>query len=167
MRFSYKYIIISFGISIMIALLVYCYFPFYNVLGAEKALEGLLLLSSISLGFYGASLTILASIINTNVLREIIDDKEEKRELLIVLFITLVSGFLTVIVTIVYQVLLSHENNYISLINSVWFFTVSLFLSMKILFVLIIFMVLFNNRDDENKKRLKTDDVYNPTINDN
>lgn len=162
MSFSYKYIIFTILLSIIFSILVFCYFPFYNIVGAEKSLDGLLLLSSISLGFFSASLTVLASIMNTKVLKEIMNDEEEKKELMIVLSLTLLIGFLTVIITIVYQVLFTHDGTYIDIINAIWFFFVSLFISMKILFILIIFMILFNNKeDDESDSENK---IYNPRL---
>lgn len=97
MNFSYKFITWSIIISILIAILVYNLFPFYEFKGVEKALDGILLLSSISLGFYGASLSVLASIINTSVIKNIMNDNEERKELLIISSLTLLVGFFTII----------------------------------------------------------------------
>lgn len=160
MNFSYKFITWSIIISILIAILVYNLFPFYEFKGVEKALDGILLLSSISLGFYGASLSVLASIINTSVIKNIMNDNEERKELLIISSLTLLVGFFTIIITIIYQVMHSNEINYLDIINAIWFFTISLFFSMKILYILVIFLILFNNKDNDESGT----DVYSPKL---
>jgi|SRR5690606_748287 len=160
MNFSYKFITWSIIISILIAILVYNLFPFYEFKGVEKALDGILLLSSISLGFYGASLSVLASIINTSVIKNIMNDNEERKELLIISSLTLLVGFFTIIITIIYQVMYSNEINYLDIINAIWFFTISLFFSMKILYILVIFLILFNNKDNDESGT----DVYSPKL---
>ncbi len=160
LTFSYKFLITSFIVSLSLGVLIYIFFPFYDIKGAEKALEGMLLLSSISLGFYGACLSVLASIFHTNVVKEIMRDGEERREFIIISCFTLLIGFFTVISTIVYQVMLANEQYNLNIINSLWFSIVFLFFCMKVLFILIIFMILFNNKDEDGNST----DVYNPKL---
>lgn len=160
LTFSYRFLIISTLISLITGFLVYIFFPFYDYIGADKALEGMLLLSSISLGFYGACLSVLASIFNTKVVKEIMKDNEEKKEFVIISCFTLLTGFFTAIITIIYQVMLSNGQVALDIINSLWFFVILLFFCMKLLFVLMIFMILFNNKDEDDKETK----VYLPNI---
>ncbi|GIO26373.1 hypothetical protein J43TS3_09840 [Ornithinibacillus bavariensis] len=83
-RFSYVFIIVASIVSILLGALVFNFTSFYSFKGFDKALDGVLLFSStsISLGFYGACLSVIASIFNNKVIREIIQEKEEKRNLL-------------------------------------------------------------------------------------
>src|SRR5699024_10400508 len=140
--------------------MIYIFFPFYNINGVEKALEGMLLLSSISLGFYGACLSVLASIFHTNVVKEIMHDEEDRKEFIIISCFTLLIGFFTVISTIVYQVMLSNGQFNLNIINSLWFSIVFLFFCMKVLFILIIFLIFFNNNDED----ANNTDVYSSKL---
>lgn len=159
--FSYKFLIFSFVITIVLGIIIYHFFPFYEIKGAKEALEGILLLSSISLGFYGACLSVLASISNTTVVKEIMQEKEDRKEFVVVSSCTLLVGFLTVISTIIYQVMLSNGKVSLDIINSLWFSIVFLFFCMKLLFILIIFMILFNNKENDKKDERN---VYTPKL---
>lgn len=159
--FSYKFLTVSFFITIVFGFIIYFFFPFYEVKGVNKALEGMLLLSSISLGFYGACLSVLASIFNTKVVKEIMQEKEERKEFIVVSCCTLLVGFLTVISTIIYQVMLSNGKVNLDIMNSLWFSIVLLFFCMKLLFILIIFMILFNNKESNKDDEVN---VYTPEL---
>lgn len=166
LSFTYIFLIVALIVAIIISVLAYYFFPFYEIKGSDKALDGVLLFSSISLGFYGACLSVLASIFNTKVIKEIMGDQEERREFLVVSGLTLLVGFLSVVLTIVYQVLIANDPTNIlllNLFNSIWFLIVILFMSMQILFVLIIFIILFNNKEDESIEN-KQKKVYVPKL---
>lgn len=164
MRFSYSYIYSVCFISIFAGVIVFFYLPLFDFKGFEKALEGVLLLSSISLGFYGACLSVLASIFNTKVVKEIMEDGNYRGEFIVVSTLSLTVGFLTVITTIVYQVLL--ENGSVvtvlmKIINSVWISLFILFSSFSVLFVLITFLIFFKNTEEE-PESVHPGDVQNP-----
>ncbi|MCJ8007271.1 hypothetical protein ACFFF5_07175 [Lederbergia wuyishanensis] len=146
MRLSYLFIIITLLISITIGILVFLYCPLFELQGFDKALEGVLLLTSISLGFYGACLSVLASIFNTKIVKEVMEDSHYRKEFIVISSLALVIGFLTVITTIIYQVMLA--NDYVLLvimkiINALWSSLLILFFSFSTLFVLISFLIFF------------------------
>lgn len=141
-------------ISIIAGLGVYLYLPFFQFKGFEKALEGVLLLSSISLGFYGACLSVLASIFNTKIVREIMKDSNYKKEFIVISTVALMTGFTTVIFTIIYQVLLENGSltfGFMNTLNSLWFGSFLFFISHSILFVLISFLIFFKNTEHEDE----------------
>jgi len=154
MRQSYIFIICAFAFSIVVGAVVFMKVPFFIFNGFEKALEGVLLLTSISLGFYGACLCVLASIFNTKIVKEIMDDGDYRQEFIAVCIVSLLVGFLTAITTIVYQVFL--ENGAVTfavmnIVNSVWIALFVLFLCFSLLFVVITFLIFFKNSDEKGK----------------
>lgn len=163
MQKSYVFILISFIVSALVAFLVYRYTSFYLFVGFDKALEGVLLFSSISLGFYGACLSVIASIFNTKVVKEIMQDTEEKKEFIILVCLTLIIGFLTVTITILYQVFLENggmPNGFYNLLSSLWSGSVTMFISMNVIFILVAFLILFNNKEKKESKNA----VYEPEL---
>ncbi|MDW0113853.1 hypothetical protein QT711_11700 [Sporosarcina saromensis] len=155
MKLSTKTISWFSALSFIVGIGVYLYFPFFGYKGFEKALEGVLLLSSISLGFYGACLSVLASIFNTKIVREIMKDSNYKKEFVVISSMALLTGFITVIITIIYQVLLENGSpsyEFMNILNSIWFVSFLLFISHSILFVLISFIIFFKNTEDEDEE---------------
>jgi hypothetical protein len=162
MTLSYKYLWSALFISVIIGIVVYIWIPLYSFQGVKKALEGVLLLSSISLGFYGACLSVFASIFNTRVVRDLMRDNQYRREFILVSGISLSSGFFTVFTTITYQVLL--ENEGISEIiykitNSIWLALTFMFLFYNVLFVLVSFLIFFSNNDEESSMQVHSGKV--------
>ncbi|MBX4145954.1 hypothetical protein [Paenibacillus lautus] len=152
MNFSKIFMIFAILASIGISIIVYCFFPSYTVTGFEKALDGVLLFSSITLGFYGACLSVLASIFNTKIVKEIMHDQKYRREFVVISGCNLVTGFLTVITTIVYQVMLANKGlpeTPLRLTNSLWSGFVFLYIFLTVLFVTITFMIFLSNSDDQ------------------
>ncbi|MBY0098772.1 hypothetical protein [Mesobacillus maritimus] len=165
MRFSYWFIIITFVLSITISVTGYFYLPIFKFTGFDKALEGILLLSSICLGFYGACLSVLASIFNTKIVREVMNDNNYRSEFIMVSASSLLTGFILVITTIVYQVLL--ENGKVAfiimnLINSLWLFLLFVFLAFSLLFILTSFIIFFQNKDEKDKNLVNPGEITNP-----
>lgn len=162
--------IIALIISIIIANLVYFFTAFYTFIGFDKALEGVMLFSSISLGFYGACLSVIASIFNTKVIKEIMKDNEEKTEFIILVALTLVSGFLTVVITIIYEVFLKNGGmspKFYDLLSATWSGSVIMFISMNFIFVLVSFLILFNNKgdkEDDEREDKDSRETYNPIL---
>lgn len=163
MRVSYIFIVVSLIISAIAASMVFFFTSFYSFKGFDKALEGILLFSSISLGFYGACLSVIASIFNTKVVKEIMKDKGEKKEFVTLVSLTLITGFSTVTLTIVYQVFM--ENGKLpgwsyDLVSAVWTGSVIMFVSMNVIFILVSFLIFFNNKEKEDKK----EPVFEPQL---
>ncbi|MDP1394780.1 hypothetical protein Q8G28_15450 [Lysinibacillus capsici] len=160
MRVSYKLLIGTLIISVIVGNLVYFFTKLYKIDGFDKALEGVLLFSSISLGFYGACMSVIASIFNTKAVKEIMSDKKDKREFIAVVTFTLVSGFLSVFLTIVYRVMLvNYENGgineiYIKILSGFWSFLVLMFVSMNFLFIFISFLIFFSNKEQKTSEEL-------------
>lgn len=157
MSFSYKYIWIALIVSATIGFVVFLWVPLYSFQGFSKALEGVLLISSISLGFYGACLSVFASIFNTKVVRDLMSDNQYRQEFILVSGISLTSGFLTVFTTIFYQVILENKGSsemLYNLVNSLWVVFTFMFLFYNLLFVLVSFLIFFSNTDDENKLKV-------------
>lgn len=150
------------GVSVVIAILVYYFCPFYKLSGFDKGLEGILLFSSISLGFYGACLSVIASIFNTKIVQTILKEKGEKREFSLIVFSTLIIGFVTVFSTIAYRVILASNiwDEHLSLINSLWSFSVMLYVNMNMLFIILSFLIFLNNSEQ------KKENVYVPKLKD-
>lgn len=153
MKTSNKLLILFVSVSVILSVVTYLYLPFYELIGFDKGLEGVLLFSSISLGFYGACLSVLASIFNTKVVQSILEDKDEKKEFSYVIFGTLITGFLTVFLTIAYRVIIASNilTDLLQYINAVWVFFTLCFISMDILFISISFLVFLNNSDKKKK----------------
>ncbi|GAB3801971.1 hypothetical protein [Virgibacillus kimchii] len=148
MSFVYKSLIGVVSLCIIISIITFLWLPFYSFKGFEKALDGVLLLSSIGLGFYGACLSVLASIFNTKAVKEIMNDNEYRKEFIVLSLSTLIISFFTVLTTIVYQVLLENEgfsNFGMGLINAFWVGATSGFIMLNILFILVSFMIFFAN----------------------
>jgi len=165
MRISYIFLLISLKISICVGILSFVFTDFYFIEGFEKALDGVLLFSSISLGFYGACISIIASIFNTKVVKDIMSDKEDKREFIVVVSSTLIIGFLTVISTIVYQVFLANgqiPTMYLKIMNCCWSSLVIMFIFMNAIFIFVSFLVFFNNKEDQSL--IEDKDVYTPQL---
>ncbi|WP_438312203.1 hypothetical protein [Sporosarcina sp. FA9] len=162
MNFSYKYLFITILVSLLSGIFSYFYLPLHKITGIEKALEGILLLSSISLGFYGACLSVFASIFNTPVVKELMNDKEYRKEFLVVASASLISGFLTVSATIVYQVMMANEtlgNSVLRITNSFWIAITLLFLSFNLLFVLVSFLIFFSNTEEAESPNVHNGEV--------
>lgn len=152
MNFTGKFLTIAVLSSIIVSVIVYYIFPSYTVAGFDKALDGVLLFSSITLGFYGACLSVLASIFNTKVVKEIMKDHKYRKDFIAISGFNLVSGFLTVITTIVYQVLLANKEipeTPMRITNSVWSGFCLLYISLTILFVTVTFMIFLSNTDEQ------------------
>ena len=165
MRFSYWFILCALVISFSIAILSSIYFPLFKIMGFAKALDGVLLLSSISLGFYGACLSVLASIFNTKIVKEIMSDGSYRKEFIVISSLALTTGFLTVLSTIVYQVLLLNESAtfvLMNITNFIWISLFILFLSFSLLFVLISFVIFFNNSDVKENDEVHSGTIRNP-----
>ncbi len=148
MTFAYKYLIGSTVISLGIGVLTYFYLPLYSYSGFDKALEGMLLLSSIGLGFYGACLSVLASVFNTKAVKEIMKDDEYRKEFIVLSLSTLLISFITVFTTIFYQVFLENKkinDIVLNVTNSIWVSSIFGFLLLNLLFILMAFMIFFSN----------------------
>lgn len=150
-----KFIIFASLFSLGLALAVYYFLPNYNIQGFEKALDGVLLFSSITLGFYGACLSVLASIFNTKVVKEIMEDSTYRKDFVNISAVNLISGFLTVIITIVYQVMLANKGVpeiTLRITNSLWSGICVLYISLTILFVAVTFMIFLSNKEAQPQK---------------
>ncbi|APC46485.1 hypothetical protein B4065_0148 [Caldibacillus thermoamylovorans] len=166
MRISYKVFGVSLIISVISGVLVYKFTSLYKIDGFDKALESVLQFSSISLGFYGTCMSVLASIFNTKVVKGIMKDKEDRMEFIIIACSTLIIGFLTVITTIVYQVMIENKNVSnlcLDLISSFWSSVCVMFICTIFLFTIISFLIFFNNKDEE----YNSNNVYNPQLKNN
>ncbi|AOH54529.1 hypothetical protein ABE28_009210 [Peribacillus muralis] len=165
MRFSYLFVTIAIVLSLIISTIIYIYLPIFKFEGFEKALDGILLLSSISLGFYGACLSVLASIFNTKMVKEIMNDKNYRAEFIFVSVSALIIGFVLVITTIVYQVLFANGRVSFAImncVNSVWIFLLMIFLSFSFLFVLTAFFIFFKNKDKQEDEQVNSGEIRNP-----
>lgn len=165
MRISYVFLIISSLISTLVSIVVFKYTSFHSFKGFDKALEGVLLFSSISLGFYGACLSVIASIFNTRVVKEIMNDKEDKKEFVILVCLTLIIGFMTVTLTILYQVFMENgemSTDFYNYLSAIWSGSVTMFIGMNVVFILVSFLILFNNKEKENSG--KGQPVFEPVL---
>ncbi|WP_368895765.1 hypothetical protein [Priestia megaterium] len=165
MRFSYLFIAIASILSLIISFVVFKYLPIFEFKGFEKALDGILLLSSICLGFYGACLSVLASIFNTNIVREVMNDRNYRSEFIFVSVFALITGFMLVITTIVYQVLLANKGvgfTIMNLTNSIWVFMLIIFLCFSVLFIIISFFIFFQNRSEQVDEQVDAGEITNP-----
>lgn len=163
MRFSHLFIVIATVIAATISIIILNFLPFFEFKGFNKALDGILLLSSICLGFYGACLSVLASIFNTNIVKEVMNDKNYRSEFIMVSVLALITGFVLVITTIIYQVLLENggvNSVIMNVINFIWIFMLIIFLSFSVLFITISFFIFFQNRSES--EQVDKGEVKNP-----
>ncbi len=75
-------------------------------------------------------------------------DKEYRREFVILSLSTLTVSFITVFITIVYQVFMANESFgdiSLGIINALWVGATSGFILLNILFILVSFMIFFTN----------------------
>lgn len=142
------------GIATILALIVgfisFLFLEIYSINGFGEALEGVLLFSSITLGFYGACLSVLASVINKEIVQEIINNNIEKKQLVCVMALTLLSGFSTVVTTIIYQVILTNgqlTERILNIVNSFWLLSLTFYLLILFLFVALAFYLLLYKED--------------------
>jgi hypothetical protein len=159
---TFKYLVVTLVLSLMIAFVIFRWVPFYEIKGFSKALDGLLLISSISLGFYGACLSVFASLFNTKIVKEIMNDNNYRTDFLLISCTSLGIGVLTVILTIVYQVMLENKGvaeEILRYTNSAWVAIVLIFFSLQLIFVMISFSIFFKNSDES-----ASDNVYTPTL---
>ncbi|TPE65926.1 hypothetical protein [Halalkalibacterium halodurans] len=161
--FSFWFLSISIVVSIIIGILIYWLDPkLYSLKGFEKGLEGVLLLTSISLGFYGACLGVLASIFNTKIVKEVMNDKDYRKEYIIVSISALTIGFITVIATIIYQVVLENGNASLSIqqiINAVWISLFFFYICISLMFICVTFLIFFNNSNDEDLEEVHSGEL--------
>lgn len=165
MRFSYLFVTIAIVLSLIISTIIFIYLPIFKFEGFVKALDGILLLSSISLGFYGACLSVLASIFNTKMVKEIMNDNNYRSEFIFVSVSALITGFVLVITTIVYQVLFANGKvsfAIMNFVNSVWIFLLIIFLSFSFLFVLTSFFIFFKNKEGQEDEQVNSGEIRNP-----
>jgi hypothetical protein len=161
-RITFKYLVITLVFSLILAFVIFRWVPFYEIKGFNKALDGLLLISSISLGFYGACLSVFASLFNTKVVKEIMNDNSYRIDFLIISSVSLGIGILTVLGTIVYQVMLENggvAENILRYTNSIWLAFVFMFFSFQLIFVVVSFSIFFKNSDKDVEN-----DVYTPML---
>jgi hypothetical protein len=158
---TYKYLISTLIASLLAGVAAFYWGQFYEIKGFNKALDGVLLISSISLGFYGACLSVFASLFNTKVVKEIMSDKHYRKEFLLISSLSLGIGFITVIWTIVYQVMYENKevaNKILQFTNASWIVLVVMFFCLQLTFVFISFAIFFKNTDEN------TQGVYTPNI---
>lgn len=164
MRFSYWFILITIVFSVSISITGYFYFPLFKFEGFDKALEGILLLASISLGFYGACLSVLASIFNTKIVKEVMNDNNYRSEFILIAAFSLSSGFVLVVTTIIYQVLLENGNVafiIMNTINTLWLFLLFVFLAFSLLFILTSFIIFFHNKEEQEESQINPGEITN------
>lgn len=167
MRFSYWFIIVTAIISITLSVIVYLYFPIFKFKGFDKALDGILLLSSICLGFYGACLSVLASIFNTKIVREVMNDKNYRFEFIMVSILSLLTGFILVMITIIYQVLMENGEvafSIMNITNAFWLFFLFIFLASSLLFIITSFIIFFENKDESEESQVNPGEITNPNF---
>lgn len=151
MSLAYRLLIVFLCIGITVGVAFYFWVPLYSYKGFGKALEGVLLMSTISLGFYGACLSVFASIFNTKAVKEVMSDQDYRKEFSVVALVTLFFSFVTVIITIVYQVILENEGlneRVYNWANSIWASFTVMFLFFNVLFILTSFLIFFANDEE-------------------
>lgn len=77
---------------------------FFSINGFEQALAGYLNVSSITLGFFATSISIIATIMTTKLVKEILGDAEYTKQFLYILMATILTGVTSIIFTIIFQV---------------------------------------------------------------
>lgn len=161
MKFSTIYLASASILSILIGVFFY-FLHLHSIAGFMKALDGILLLSSICLGFYSACLSVFASMFNTKIVRELMEEKDYRNEFIVIASSSLVIGFLTVVSTIVFQVMIENNGvseNVLNVTNGIWGFFVTLFFSLQLIFVFISFLIFFSNSEENEEES-----VYTPPI---
>lgn len=162
LKFTTKYLIAAVFFSFVVGVWFYS-LELYGLTGFMKALDGILLLSSICLGFYSACLSVFASIFNTKAVRQIMQDKHYRKEFVLISSSSLIIGFLTVITTIIFQVMIENKDVselVLKITNGLWGGLVFIFFSLQLIFVFVSFLIFFNNAEANEE-----DLVHTPRIN--
>lgn len=93
------------------------------------------------------------------------EEKDYRKEFILIASSSLIIGFLAVISTIVFQVMIENEGiseNVLNVTNGIWGFFVTFFFSLQFIFVFVSFLIFFSNSDEDEDDESS---VYTPTIN--
>lgn len=152
-KFRFAIFIVAF-IAFLFSLIINKVFNLYDLTGFDKALEGFLLFASITLGFFGTCISILPSLIKSDIVKDILNIKGYKFDFILITLFTIVTGFVGIVTTITFQILL--ENKAIpvlvqNLVTRLWVGLSVSYLTYLCLFVIMIMMILFKAGEDKVK----------------
>lgn len=119
-----------------------------NIKGFENILESIVNFLSIVIGFYSAFYGMIISMTKTRFLEEL-KKSEYKEALPNLLIMALLTSFLALILTILLQILINYENNYILYLYYLWGFLVGSFITYSFRTALLSIAMIFGSDPDE------------------
>lgn len=139
----------SFLLSVVLGTLGYCFLKLHEVTNFIKVLDGYLLFTTITFGFFGTCISILATLLNAPIMKQIFGKYQYKKQFGVLVLATMIYGLIAITITIVFQMTIGFDDhgffNFMGpkLISAIWIasgtnYTIGLFLvtliSMAILF---------------------------------
>lgn len=124
----------------------------FDINNFNKALEGFFLFASISLGFFGTCISILATLIGTKIVKDIIGVKNYKVDFVMIALSTIMAGFTAIIITILFQIFYGSED--VSLIlemvmSGLWSTFVFMYLVFLSLFIFVVMLIFLKAGEDD------------------
>lgn len=131
--------------STLFSLFVGFYLFDHRVEEVTKALDGVLLFVSITVGFIGASLSVFATVSESKFATKLKNSPNSKKQFIGTLRFTLLVGVILVGLTIIYQLLISNEalKLILNIVNFLWLFLIPLFLGLGYTIINVILEILF------------------------
>ncbi|WP_341961249.1 hypothetical protein NM897_15390 [Planococcus maritimus] len=157
-RFRWSIVIIAL-LSGIVGIISRNYANMFKIEGFGLALEGYLLFASITLGFFGTCISILASFINTNIIQDILQTKTYKYDFILIAGVTVFTGFFSIVLTIIHQIMIVNTSLSIEFqrnINGLWSFLAVSYLLYLSLFIVVAFFIFLRAGE--------TDEVQAPII---
>ncbi|MGF0471169.1 hypothetical protein ACQQ6W_16175 [Lysinibacillus fusiformis] len=150
--------VINFLLACIVFYLFDSYINLFQVKGISHALSGFLIFASISLGFFGTCIAILATLINSPIIKEVLRDKNYKKDLLYMFILTVFYGLTALISTVIFQVYLEETERtakWEKTISSLWGSSMSGYFFSLAVFYMVIMILFFKSADDDPKVKAK------------
>jgi len=120
---------INIAIFIIIVVLAtcfhYCFDVHLEIKGLSEIVNGLLMYLSITIGFFGTSISVLISIMEKDFMKNFFQTDSVKDDFNNIIFIVITTGSLAILQSIVYIIII---NNHFDLIYNIYFIGVYIFL---------------------------------------
>lgn len=150
--------IITIGFCVIIVGLFFFYVNLYEVENFDLALSGYLTFSSISIGIFATCIPILATLITTPLVMEILKDTIFSKELIWTFILTAFFGLSSIVLTIIFQILFANDSTQLSifkkLISSMWVGFSLVYVIFVIIFYALIAGVFFKSQNREANKEI-------------
>lgn len=152
---TFKFIV-SLLLLFSIALFLFSFYKFelYSVENFIKVLDGYLLFSSITIGFFGTCISILATLLHSPLLKELFSKTNYKIQFALITLLTMFFGISGIILTVIFQMTIDFPEHsifdYVSKnwIESLWLvFGINYFFGLSFVVVISMLILLQSHRE--------------------